>query len=79
MELKFSLKDVDNLIDTFINLTGKGVENIGVEDLAPLLQYPDEVVNEFVNTIGAIPNNPNYIREHYDAIRVYIGIRLNLV
>ena len=65
MELKFSLKDVDNLIDTFANLTEKGVKNIDTEDLAPLLQYPDEVVNEFVNVIGTIPNTPNYIREHY--------------
>jgi len=79
MEPKFSLKDVDNLIDTFVNLIEKGVKNIGAKDLTPLLQYPDTVVNEFINTIEAIPNNPNYIREHYDAIRVYIGIRLNLV
>lgn len=79
MELKFSLKDVDNLIDTFINLAEKGVKNVGMEDLAPLFHYPDEVVNEFINTIGVIPNNLGYIREHYNAIRIYIGIRLNLV
>ena len=79
MGLKFSLKDVDNLIDAFINLTEKGIKNIGMKDLTPLLQYSDAVVNEFVNTIGAIPNDSDYIRENYNAIRIYIGIRLNLV
>lgn len=78
--LKYTLKDVDVLIDTFANLAEKGRDNISVADLIPLTNYPEAVLQEFLNCIGCIPTSNDYdIRANFNGIRVYIGIRLNLV
>lgn len=77
---KYTLKDVDILIDAFANIAGKGRDNISVADLIPLTNYPEDVLQEFLNCIGCIPTSNDYdIRANFDGIRVYIGIRLNLV
>lgn len=78
--LKYTLKDVDILIDTFANITEKGRDNISAADLIPLTNYPEAVLQEFLNCIRCIPTSKDYdIRANYNGIRVYIGIRLNSV
>lgn len=77
---KYTLKDVDILIDAFANLAEKGIAGITAEDLIPLTNYPEAVVQEFLNSIGCIPTSNDYdIHANLDAIRTYIGVRLNLV
>lgn len=77
---KYTLKDVDILIDAFANLAEKGIAGITAEDLIPLTNYPEAVVQEFLNCIGCIPASNDYdLRANFNGIRVYIGIRLNLV
>lgn len=77
-ELKYNIGDVDILIDVFANLAEKGTARITMEDLAPLTNYPEEVVQEFLNCVGCIPDTMD-IRKSFDALRIYIAIRLNLV
>jgi len=78
MTEKYTLKDVDILIDAFANLAEKGIAEITAEDLIPLTNYPEEVVQTFIDCVGCIPDTMD-IRKSFNALRVYIGIRLNLV
>jgi len=75
----YTPKDVEILVDAFVNISKKGIENVKAEDFSDLLEYPENVVQEFVNCIRVLPTTENYIKEHYNAILVYIAIRLNLV
>lgn len=75
----YTPKDVEILVNAFSSISPKNVKDVKYEDISPLLDYPEGVVQEFINCMKCIPTNIGYVKENYRGILVYIAIRLNLV
>ena len=84
MEVKYRHEDFNKLLDAFINIQSKGCpENLTAEDIDPLLEYPEAVINEFLKAAEALPDDivdrmttDNSTR---GAVEIYILLRMNLV
>jgi len=83
MDLKYTIKDTEKLLDVFSNIQEKKeTKNIKLVDLEPLLNYPNEVLEEFLKCmcdLDTANHTETYIKEHYDAIMAYVTMRLNFV
>ena len=81
MELKYTTKDTEKILDTFVRIQEKGIKNINLIELEPLLDYPKEVLAAFLKCMDYLDKmnyDNDYIRENYDALMGYITIRLNI-
>lgn len=77
MELKYTSKDFDKIMNAFVNIA-KGVEGkkqITVEDFKDLLDYPTEVLEIFLKSIVLF--NDYQIKNKYIGIKCYILMRMN--
>ena len=84
MEIKYTSADFDKILDAFINLQKKGsIEKVTFEDIAPLLDYPEIVVNEFLKGIYALSDEAGerlgIDNAYKQACKIYILMRMNLV
>ena len=76
-KLKYSLKDVQVLVDTFYDLISKGAKNITSEDISPLLDYPEEDIQKFLETVLMFDID-QLTKENYYGYMGLILIRMNL-
>lgn len=76
--MKYTVKDTQNLIDIFANLSESNFDKDVIKDeLTKLTKYPTNVINEFLKGVGAIKEND--IEDKYMGILGYITMRMNLV
>lgn len=76
--MKYIVKDTQNLIDIFANLSESNFDKDIIKDeLAKLTKYPTNVIDEFLKSVGAIKEND--IEDKYMGILGYITLRMNLV
>lgn len=84
MEVKYGHKDFNKLLTAFINIQAKGCpENLTSEDIDPLLEYPEAVINEFLKAVGAIGSDivtsMSTDTSMCAAVEMYVLLRMNLV
>ncbi len=76
--MKYTVKDTQNLIDIFANLSESNFDKDIIKDeLAKLTKYPTNVINEFLKSVDLIKEND--IEDKYMGILGYITLRMNLV
>ena len=76
MELKYKTSDVWKMVDAMVNLTNKHqIKDVTFEDLVPLLDYPTEVIQEFLKAVGDLKE---VNKDNIQGVIGYIVIRLNL-
>ena len=76
--MKYTVKDTQNLIDIFANLSESNFDKDIIKDeLAKLTKYPTNVIDEFLKSVGSIKEND--IEDKYMGILGYITMRINLV
>ena len=81
--MKYTVKDVENMIDTF----GEIVENkdspeVVIEELEKLIDYPIPVLQEFLNCMEIFSkktNDEEFLKENYWGVIGYVVMRLNLI
>ena len=78
MELKYTSKDTEKILDAFTNIRENGIRNADPEKLTTLLGYPKEAVRSFMKSIEQLNPDEDYIRENYDGIIGLITMRMNL-
>lgn len=83
MELKYTVKDVEKMIDTFGEIIEKkdSPEDI-IEELKKLIDYPIPVLQEFLNCMEIFSkktNDEEYVKENYWGVIGYVVMRLNLI
>lgn len=83
MELKYTVKDVEKMIDTFSEINDKkdSPENV-IEELKKLIDYPIPVLQEFLNCMEIFSkrtNDEKYLKENYWGVIGYVVMRLNLI
>ena len=81
--MKYTVKDVENMIDTFGEIIEKkdSPEDI-IEELEKLIDYPIPVLQEFLNCMEIFSkktNNEEYVKENYWGVIGYVVMRLNLI
>lgn len=76
-ELKYKVADVNKIVNAFCDISEKGIKSITKEDLQPLLDYPPEVLQKFLDAVGAL-GDKHITKENYYGYIGYIVIRMNL-
>lgn len=81
--MKYTVKDVENMIDTFGEIVEKkdSPEDV-IEELKKIIDYPIPVLQEFLNCMEIFSkkaNDEEYVREYYWGIIGYVVMRLNLI
>lgn len=62
--LKYKVADVNKTVNAFCDISEKGIKNITKEDLQPLLDYPPEVLQKFLDAVGAL-GDKHITKENY--------------
>lgn len=84
----YGINDVIKMTEAFSNISeNRDNPEKCMEELEKLVDYPENVLKEFLQSINAIGENltgkdkfdEEYLKENYYGILGYIAIRLNLV
>lgn len=78
-ELKYKVKDTQNMVDIFANLSESNFNKVVIKaELEKLTQYPTNVINEFLKCVKLLKED-DINEDKYMGIIGYITMRLNLV
>lgn len=81
MELKYTSKDTEKMIDVFASIADKkdNPEEL-YKEMLKIVNYPVPVLQEFLNCMTSLKDkNQNFLKENYVGVIGYITMRLNLV
>lgn len=79
MELKYTSKDTEKMIDVFESIADKkdNPEEL-YKEMLKIADYPVSVLQEFLNCMTILESkNQNFLKENYVGIIGYITMRLN--
>ena len=78
-ELKYKVKDTQNLVDIFANLSESNFNQEVIKtELEKLTQYPTNVIEEFLKCVNLLKED-DINEDKYMGVIGYITMRLNLV
>ena len=79
--MKYTVKDFNKLVEIFYNLSQKSsMSEVTVDDIKGLLDYPINVIQEFMNAVKSIKEtDEEKIKDQLYGIKAYVLIRMNLV
>jgi hypothetical protein len=81
MELKYTSKDTEKMIDVFASIADKrdNPEEL-YKGMLKIVNYPVPVLQEFLNCMTVLENkNQDFLKENYTGVIGYITMRLNLI
>lgn len=81
MNLKYTSKDTEKMIDVFASIADKkdNPEEL-YEEMLKIIDYPVPILQEFLNCMTALNDkNQEFLKENYMGVIGYITMRLNLV
>lgn len=80
MELKYTSKDTEKMIDVFASIANKkDTPEELYKEMLKIVDYPVSVLQEFLNCITALNGkNQEFLKENYMGVIGYITLRLNL-
>jgi hypothetical protein len=81
MELKYTSKDTEKMIDVFASIADKKDNpNELYKEMLKIIDYPANVLQEFLNCMTALKGkNQGFLKENYWGVIGYVTMRLNLV
>jgi hypothetical protein len=81
MELKYTSKDIEKMINVFASIADKKDNSKELyKEMLKIIDYPIPVLQEFLNYMTALNDeNQEFLKEHYRGVIGYITMRLNLV
>ena len=79
--MKYKSSDIEKMIDVFAEISeNKNNPKRIVEEIKKLVNYPVNVINEFLNCMNILEGkDESYLKENYWGIVGYITLRLNFV
>lgn len=78
-ELKYKVKDTQNLVDIFANLSESNFNKEVIKiELEKLTKYPTNVIEEFLKCVNLLKED-DINEDKYMGVIGYITMRLNLV
>ena len=81
MEIKYTTKDVEKMIDTFA-IISNNKENYEVlyNEMVKLANYPPNILHELLKCMELLSDkDQNFLKENYMGVIAYITMRLNFV
>ena len=81
MEIKYTTKDVEKMIDVFA-IVSDNKENYEVlcNEMVKLVNYPVNILHEFLKCMELLSDkDQNFLNENYMGVIAYITMRLNFV
>ena len=79
MEIKYTTKDVEKMIDVFA-IVSDNKENYEVlcNEMVKLANYPVNILHEFLKCMELLyDKDQNFLKENYTGVIAYITMRLN--
>ena len=79
MEIKYTTKDVEKMIDVFA-IVSDNKENYEVlcNEMVKLVNYPVNILYEFLKCMELLSDkDQNFLKENYMGVIAYITMRLN--
>lgn len=79
MEIKYTTKDVEKMIDVFA-IVSDNKENYEVlcNEMVKLVNYPVNILDEFLKCMELLSDkDQNFLKENYMGVITYITMRLN--
>ena len=81
MEIKYTTRDVEKMIDVFA-IVSDNKENYEVlyNEMIKLVNYPVNILHEFLKCMELLSDkDQNFLKENYMGVIAYITMRLNFV
>ena len=80
MELEYTSKDTEKMIDVLASIADKDNPEELYKEMLKIVNYPVPVLQEFLNCMTALNDkNQEFLKENYVGIIGYITMRLNLL